>query len=116
MPVAVIEAFHAWHDFYVLIGTAAATLIGAMFGAAPRGLGRPASRGRGFLDATCVESSRPPPLMHRPHGPPSTGGRERRALPLQWKRDAQNASRHPHHHQKSAARGVAAGDPGRALS
>ena len=31
MPAAAVEAFHAWHDFYVLIGTAAATLIGAMF-------------------------------------------------------------------------------------
>jgi hypothetical protein len=26
-----IELLHAWHDFYVFIGTAAATLIGAMF-------------------------------------------------------------------------------------
>src|SRR5437016_14482424 len=31
MPAAAVEAFHAWHDFYVLIGTAAATLIGSMF-------------------------------------------------------------------------------------
>jgi hypothetical protein len=31
MPVGAVEALHAWHDFYVLIGTAAATLIGAMF-------------------------------------------------------------------------------------
>ncbi len=28
------ELLHAWHDFYVLIGTAAATLIGLMFVAA----------------------------------------------------------------------------------
>jgi hypothetical protein len=26
-----IELLHAWHDFYIFIGTAAATLIGAMF-------------------------------------------------------------------------------------
>ena len=26
-----IELLHAWHDFYVFMGTAAATLIGAMF-------------------------------------------------------------------------------------
>lgn len=26
-----VEAFHAWHDFFVLLGTGAATLIGAMF-------------------------------------------------------------------------------------
>jgi hypothetical protein len=31
MPESAAEAFRAWHDFYVLIGTAAATLIGAMF-------------------------------------------------------------------------------------
>src|SRR5258708_17543644 len=31
MAVAAVEAFHAWHDFYVLLGTGAATLIGAMF-------------------------------------------------------------------------------------
>ncbi len=31
MPVAAVESFHAWHDFFVLLGTAAATLVGAMF-------------------------------------------------------------------------------------
>ena len=31
MPTGAAEAFHAWHDFYVLLGTGAATLIGAMF-------------------------------------------------------------------------------------
>ena len=31
MAVPAVEAFHAWHDFYVLLGTGAATLIGAMF-------------------------------------------------------------------------------------
>ena len=31
MPVGAVEAFHAWHDFFVLLGTGAATLIGAMF-------------------------------------------------------------------------------------
>jgi hypothetical protein len=31
MPVGAAEAFHAWHDFFVLLGTGAATLIGAMF-------------------------------------------------------------------------------------
>ena len=31
MPATAAEAFHAWHDFYALIGTASATLIGAMF-------------------------------------------------------------------------------------
>src|SRR5580700_12256892 len=31
MTNAAIEAFHAWHDFFVLLGTGAATLIGAMF-------------------------------------------------------------------------------------
>jgi hypothetical protein len=31
MAAATVEAFHAWHDVYVLLGTGAATLIGAMF-------------------------------------------------------------------------------------
>ena len=31
MAVPAVEAFHAWHDFYVLLGTGAVTLIGAMF-------------------------------------------------------------------------------------
>lgn len=31
MPVAAVAALRAWHDFYVLIGAGAATLIGAMF-------------------------------------------------------------------------------------
>src|SRR5437868_2038916 len=34
MDANVTELLHAWHDFYVLIGTAAATLIGLMFVAA----------------------------------------------------------------------------------
>jgi hypothetical protein len=31
MADSAAAAFHDWHDFYVLLGTAAATLIGAMF-------------------------------------------------------------------------------------
>lgn len=31
MTESAAEAFRAWHDFYMLLGTAAATLIGAMF-------------------------------------------------------------------------------------
>ena len=31
MTNAAVEAFHAWHDFFVLLGTGAATLVGAMF-------------------------------------------------------------------------------------
>ncbi|HEX3860877.1 MAG TPA: hypothetical protein VHY35_04235 [Stellaceae bacterium] len=31
MAVSAAEAFHAWHDFYLLIGAASATLVGAMF-------------------------------------------------------------------------------------
>ncbi len=31
MPSFSIELLHGWHDFYVFMGTAAATLIGAMF-------------------------------------------------------------------------------------
>jgi hypothetical protein len=33
------EILHDWHDFYVLLGTAAATLIGLMFVAASIGAG-----------------------------------------------------------------------------
>jgi hypothetical protein len=31
MPAAAAEPFRAWHDFYLLLGTASATLIGATF-------------------------------------------------------------------------------------
>src|SRR5581483_1396920 len=31
MPASPAEAFRTWHDFYLLLGTASATLIGAMF-------------------------------------------------------------------------------------
>ena len=31
MPNFSTELLHPWHDFYVFLGTAAATLIGAMF-------------------------------------------------------------------------------------
>jgi len=31
MPITLVEAFHAWHDFYILIGTGAGALVGAMF-------------------------------------------------------------------------------------
>ncbi len=39
MAVPAPEEFHAWHDYYILIGTAAATLIGAMFVVASLGSG-----------------------------------------------------------------------------
>jgi hypothetical protein len=35
MPFA--DALHAWHDFYILVGTASATLVGLMFVAATIG-------------------------------------------------------------------------------
>ena len=31
MPSALAELLHDWHDFYVLVGTASATLVGLMF-------------------------------------------------------------------------------------
>src|SRR6266700_1490731 len=34
MPASVAELLHDWHDFYVLAGTASATLVGLMFVAA----------------------------------------------------------------------------------
>jgi hypothetical protein len=39
MAGSAAEAFRDWHDFYVLLGTAAATLIGAMFVVATIGAG-----------------------------------------------------------------------------
>ena len=37
MQSSVAELFHTWHDFYLLVGTAAATLVGLMFVAATLG-------------------------------------------------------------------------------
>jgi hypothetical protein len=37
MPTSFAELMHDWHDFYVLIGTASATLVGLMFVAASIG-------------------------------------------------------------------------------
>jgi hypothetical protein len=37
MPGSVAELLHDWHDFYVLVGTASATLVGLMFVAASIG-------------------------------------------------------------------------------
>jgi hypothetical protein len=37
MPGSLAELLHDWHDFYVLVGTASATLVGLMFVAASIG-------------------------------------------------------------------------------
>jgi len=37
MPTSLSELLHDWHDFYVLVGTASATLVGLMFVAASIG-------------------------------------------------------------------------------
>src|SRR5579862_2798037 len=37
MPTSPAELLHDWHDFYVLVGTASATLVGLMFVAASIG-------------------------------------------------------------------------------
>jgi hypothetical protein len=37
MQGSAAELFHSWHDFYVLVGTASATLVGLMFVAATLG-------------------------------------------------------------------------------
>jgi hypothetical protein len=37
MPASFAELLHAWHDFYILVGTASATLVGLMFVAASIG-------------------------------------------------------------------------------
>lgn len=59
MPGVSIELLHAWHDFYVFIGTAAATLIGAMFVVA--------SIGGGFLTrdrSPAIRAFLTPTLVH----------------------------------------------------
>lgn len=52
------DAFHAWHDFYVLLGTASATLIGAMFVVASIGSGvithEGAANTRAFITPTVI--------------------------------------------------------------
>ena len=59
MPGVSIELLHAWHDFYVFMGTAAATLIGAMFVVA--------SIGGGFLtreQSPAIRAFLTPTLVH----------------------------------------------------
>ena len=58
MPVSSTELLAPWHDFFILIGTAAATLIGAMFVVVSIGMGflspnRPAAI-RVFLSTTVI--------------------------------------------------------------
>jgi hypothetical protein len=61
MPVSAAEAFHAWHDFYVLTATIAATLVGAMFVVASIGSNlltpRSESAIQAFLTPTVVHLS-----------------------------------------------------------
>jgi len=56
-----LEVLRAWHDFYALIGTAAATLVGLMFVAASIGAGVFTSAHqagiRSFLSPTVVHFS-----------------------------------------------------------
>jgi hypothetical protein len=55
------EAFHAWHDYYILLGTAAVTLIGAMFVVVSIGSGfltrQHAPQIRAFLTPTVIHLS-----------------------------------------------------------
>lgn len=56
-----LDAFHDWHDFYVLVGTASATLIGAMFVVASIGSGHitheSAATTRAFVTPTVIHLS-----------------------------------------------------------
>lgn len=58
MAAALAEALHGWHDFYVVLATAAATLMGAMFVVASIGSGfltpERASEVRFFLTPTVI--------------------------------------------------------------
>jgi hypothetical protein len=51
MQSSVAELFHTWHDFYLLVGTAAATLVGLMFVAATLGASVFSERNRVALQA-----------------------------------------------------------------
>jgi hypothetical protein len=51
MQRSVAELFHTWHDFYLLVGTAAATLVGLMFVAATLGASVFSERNRIALQA-----------------------------------------------------------------
>jgi hypothetical protein len=61
MPLPLTEALRDWHDFYALIGTAAATLVGLMFVVASIGAGVFTSAHqagtRSFLSPTVVHFS-----------------------------------------------------------
>jgi hypothetical protein len=51
MQAPVAELFHTWHDFYLLVGTASATLVGLMFVAASIGSSVFSEQHRGALQA-----------------------------------------------------------------
>jgi hypothetical protein len=51
MQASVAELFHDWHDFYLLVGTASATLVGLMFVAASIGSSVFSERNRNALQA-----------------------------------------------------------------
>jgi hypothetical protein len=51
MQGSVAELFHTWHDFYLLVGTASATLVGLMFVAASIGSSVFSEKNRGALQA-----------------------------------------------------------------
>jgi hypothetical protein len=51
MQRSAAELFHTWHDFYLLVGTAAATLVGLMFVAATLGASVFSERNRVALQA-----------------------------------------------------------------
>ncbi len=51
MQASVAELFHDWHDFYILLGTASATLVGLMFVAASIGSSVFSEQNRNALQA-----------------------------------------------------------------
>jgi uncharacterized membrane protein len=51
MQASAAELFHTWHDFYILVGTASATLVGLMFVAASIGASVFSERNRHALQA-----------------------------------------------------------------
>jgi len=51
MQASAAELFHSWHDFYILVGTASATLVGLMFVSASIGASVFTERNRSALQA-----------------------------------------------------------------
>ena len=77
MDSSFVELVHHWHDFDLLIGTAAATLVGLMFVAASIGASVFTEKSRAamqaFISPTVVHFTSVLVLAVSPSSPPTTG-------------------------------------------